>query len=113
MQKAMQQDGYEQLASVLQAAYDQASKGKGNERHANNLPFHEQRMQQISTLLNSDNGMAYQVCKKVAEGLQFTDHHRRETELLGAIVYLSGIIIYHRNSPPIAISKPGTQCNAG
>lgn len=90
-------EGYEQLAAVLQDAHDQAAIGKGDERHANGLPFHDQRMQQISTMLDSDKGMAFQVCKKMSEGLQFDDHQRREAELLGAINYLAGIVIYHRN----------------
>lgn len=93
--------GYEMLVAVLQDAHDQAAIGKGDERHANGLPFHEQRMQQISTQLDSDKGMAFQVCKKISEGLQFDDHQRREAELLGAINYLAGIVIYHRNRQPV------------
>ncbi len=91
----MNTPGYEQLAAVLQAAFDQAAKGKGAERHANDLPFHGQRMQSISALLDSDAGMAYQVCKKVAEA-RGMPHDARERELLGAIVYTAGMVIYHR-----------------
>ncbi|MNZ47730.1 hypothetical protein D3C78_654550 [compost metagenome] len=87
--------GYEQLQDVLQAAMDQAAKGKGAERHANDLPFHEQRMQSISAMLDSDAGMAYQVCKKIAEARGMS-HDARERELLGAIVYTAGMVIYHR-----------------
>lgn len=88
--------GYEQLALVLQDAYAQAALGKGKERHANDQPFHEQRMQIISNLLDSDEGMAFQAIKKLTEGLQFTDPAAREKELLGAIVYISGIIVRQR-----------------
>lgn len=88
--------GYEQLIAVFQAAHDQAAHGKGKERHANNLPFHKQRMQTISQTIDSEYGMVYQVTKKMTEGLQFTDHDKREAELLGAINYLAGIVIYHR-----------------
>lgn len=91
----MNTPGYEQLAAVLQAAFDQAANGKGAERHANDLPFHEQRMQGISGLLNTDGGMAYQVCKKILEARDMP-HAARERELLGAIVYTAGMIIYHR-----------------
>lgn len=87
--------GYEALAKVLDDAFYEAAHGKGAERHANDLPFHEQRMQTISKALESDKGMAFQVIKKLTEGLQL-DHDRREKELLGAIVYLAGIVIYHR-----------------
>lgn len=90
--------GYEKLVAVFQAAHDQAAHGKGKERHANGLPFHEQRMQSISKTLASADGMAYQVVKKMTEGLQFDDHKRREKELLGAINYLAGIVIFFREA---------------
>ena len=88
--------GYEKLVAVYQDAHDQAAKGKGDERHANGQPFHEQRMQQISGLLRSSDGMAFQAIKKLTEGLQFEDHARREAELLGALNYIAGIVIYYR-----------------
>lgn len=88
--------GYEKLVAVYQDAHDQAAKGKGDERHANGQPFHEQRMQQISGLLRSSDGMAFQAIKKMTEGLQFEDHARREAELLGALNYIAGIVIYYR-----------------
>ena len=87
---------YKELADILRAAYDQAATGKGKERHANDLPFKDQRMQTISSLLNSDAGMAFQAMKKLTEGLQFTDPEKRERELLGAINYIAGIILWHR-----------------
>lgn len=89
-------EGYEKLVAVYQDAHDQAAKGKGDERHANGQPFHEQRMQQISGLLRSSDGMAFQAIKKLTEGLQFEDHARREAELLGALNYIAGIVIYYR-----------------
>lgn len=87
--------GYEHLAEVLKAAHDQAAYGKGKERHANDLPFHDQRMQSISTLLGDDRGMAFQAIKKLTEGLEFADPARREAELLGAINYIAGILVWH------------------
>lgn len=89
--------GYEQLVAVLQDAHNQAAHGKGKERHANNLPFDEQRMQSISKLINSPKGLEFQAIKKLTEGMQFDDVARREKELLGAINYIAGIIIYYRN----------------
>lgn len=89
-------EGYEELEAVLQSAYEQASAGKGKERHANGLPFHEQRMQGISNLLGSDNGMAFQAIKKLTEGLAFDNPAAREKELLGAIVYIAGILVRQR-----------------
>ena len=94
-------EGYEKLVAVYQDAHDQAAKGKGDERHANGQPFHEQRMQQISGLLRSSDGMAFQAIKKLTEGLQFEDHARREAELLGALNYIAGIVIYYRELQPM------------
>ncbi len=104
MNESLQQDefptveGYEHLQNVLWDALRQAAFGKGKERHANDLPFHEQRMQTISGLLNSDAGMAFQAVKKLTEGLQFSDPAAREKELLGAIVYIAGILVRQRKA---------------
>lgn len=95
--------GYEHLAAVLEAAFKQASEGKGAERHARGNAFHEQHMQTISTLLNSDRGMAFQAIKKLTEGLDFEEIDRRERELLGVIVYVAGIIVWHREGPEAAM----------
>lgn len=89
---------YQRLHAVLQAAFDQASKGKGADRHANGLRFEYQRMQQISQLLDSPKDMAYQACKKIAEGLELPTKERQIAELLGAIVYLAGTVIYLEDS---------------
>lgn len=86
--------GYERLYAVFRDAHDQAAIGKGDERHANNLPFDEQRMQTISQGIGSPDGMAYQVIKKIQEGLQMNDHARTRAELLGALNYLAGIVIF-------------------
>lgn len=88
--------GYEQLAEVLEAAYDQAAKGKGAERHADGLPFHEQPMQTGSDLLGTDAGLAFQAIKKIREGRGFEEFDRFERELLGAIVYTAGMIIWRK-----------------
>lgn len=93
---SMTTPGYEVLADVLQAAYDQAAHGKGAERHARGNAFEDQHMQTISTLLGSHDGMAFQAIKKLTEGLAFTNHGQRERELLGVIVYVAGIIVWHR-----------------
>lgn len=100
--------GYEKLIAVYQDAHDQAAKGKGDERHANGQPFHEQRMQQISGLLRSSDGMAFQAIKKLTEGLQFEDHARREAELLGALNYIAGIVIYYRELQPVVSQREYT-----
>ena len=105
----MNAPGYEQLSEVLRAAFDQAAYGKGAERHARGNDFDKQHMQTISTLLGTERGMAFQVCKKLTEGLDMEAYDRFERELLGVIIYTAGIIIWRKkNSPPTAeVVKPG------
>lgn len=92
----MQVAGYERLATVLLAAYHQAASGKGKERHANDLPFHEQPMQQIARR----RGLGFilgQADKKTEEAQGMLERGEREAwerEILGAIVYLAGALIF-------------------
>jgi hypothetical protein len=84
--------GYDSLAVVLKRAFDQASAGKGRERHANALPFHEQPMQQIA----KRRGVGFllgQADKKSEEAMGLPPG-RDVAELLGAIVYLAGAVIF-------------------
>lgn len=88
----MTEPGYEKLAAVLHRAYDQAARGKGKERHAQELPFHEQPMQAVIQL----HGVGFatgQASKKASEALRLPTLERQVAELLGAIVYLSGAVI--------------------
>lgn len=99
--------GYEALANILEQAYRQASQGKGKERHATSgQPFHAQRMQTSSDAVGSPDGMAYQVIKKMTEGLEFDDRERCERELLGAINYLAGIAIWLRRKHGLPLDGP-------
>lgn len=88
--------GYEKLVEILMEAYEQAATGKGHERHASNLPFDEQPMQTISALLATERGMAFQAIKKLREALDLPDPDRQVAELLGAINYIAGIVLYLR-----------------
>lgn len=85
--------GYEKLASVLQAAYNQAVIGKGKERHANDKPFHEQPMCAISRNLGSIDGLLYQATKKPQEARGLPTRARALAEIYGAINYLAGAAI--------------------
>ena len=87
---------YDSLQSVLDAAFEQAATGKGKERHARGNPFEKQHMQTISQLLGTDRGMAFQAIKKLTEGLDMKDSGAKERELLGAINYIAGIVVYLR-----------------
>lgn len=93
-------NGYTALLSVLRQAHDQAAMGKGKERHANDKPFEQQRMLSIArTMKDPAASLAYQVSKKVTEGLQFDDPARTVVELLGAINYLAGMVILVQERP--------------
>lgn len=91
---------YDSLDSILKRAYDQAAHGKGAERHACGRPFEEQPMQTISALLGTHNGLLYQAMKKIQESNRL-DRDAAVRELLGAINYIAGAIIYiEKQEPP-------------
>ena len=92
-----QYPGYEQLQHVLRAALEQAAVGKGHERHATGQAFEDQPMQLISQLLGDNHGLAFQAVKKIQESLRLPAD-RAERELLGAINYIAGMIIYLRET---------------
>lgn len=93
---SLQSDGYERLAVVLQAAFIQAAFGKGKERHANTLPFHEQPMQQIarSRGLGFILGQADKKSQEAQGMLERGDADASVRELLGAINYLAGAVVF-------------------
>ena len=94
MSKAKYQ-GYEQLETILGEALEQAAAGKGKERHATGQAFEDQPMQLISKLLDDNHGLAFQAIKKIQESLRLSPD-RAERELLGAINYIAGMIIFLR-----------------
>lgn len=86
--------GYEELERVLQMAYDQASKGKGKERHADSEPFHKQAIMQIS----KDVGIGFplgQAIKKLRESARcYKDTPQRAiADILGAINYAAAAVL--------------------
>jgi len=87
---------YASLRRVLGEACDQASKGKGRERHAQDLPFEQQPMQKLLDLYGFGFG-AGQIGKKVQEAARLP-RAKAEQELLGAIVYAAGLILWLRSS---------------
>lgn len=107
----MNTPGYESLASVLCRAFDQAAKGKGAARHACARPFDRQPMQSISALVGSSDGLAYQAIKKIQES-QRLDKDARVRELLGAINYVAGIIIYLEKEGMVPDTEPRERSQA-
>lgn len=102
------QEGFESLFAVLKEAHDQAAFGKGRERHGQNLPYAAQPMQTISFMLRGSQGILWQAIKKIQEANGKLDEARisgdpeqcaaakkfARRELLGAINYLAGALIY-------------------
>lgn len=85
--------GYETLADVLHRAFEQASSGKGKERHAGaGVPFERQPMATINIEQGSIDGFLYQARKKALEAKRLPAG-RAQAELLGAINYLAGAVI--------------------
>lgn len=103
----MNTPGYESLASVLLRAYNQAAHGKGAERHACDRPFTEQPMQSISGLLGSHTGLLYQAMKKVQESERL-DVDAQIRELLGAINYIAGAVIFIEAKKPSFVRNAST-----
>ena len=103
----MNTPGYESLANVLQRAYGQAAQGKGAERHACDRPFTEQPMQSISELLGTPDGLLYQAMKKIQESKRL-DKDAGVRELLGAINYLAGAVIFIEAGARQPVEKSST-----
>lgn len=83
--------GYVSLFDVLARALEQASKGKGKDRHANGDAFEDQIMCYMAHQL----GVAapvFQVCKKSIEACRLP-YPQNVNELLGAINYAAGAVI--------------------
>jgi len=87
---------YQALRIVLDAAYDQAAIGKGRDRHAQDLPFEQQPMQRLLDLYGPGFA-AGQIGKKVQESLRLPTDMAVQ-ELLGAIVYAAGLIVWLRET---------------
>ena len=84
---------YGRLKEVLARAFNQAATGKGAARHGQDLPFEQQPMQTLSRSLGSNVGLLYQAAKKAQESLRL-DREHAVFELLGAINYLAGAVIF-------------------
>lgn len=94
--------GYESLAAVLNEALDQASHGKGKERHANGRDFLDQPIMEIGRMV----GVGYQTgqaMKKTQEAVGMLNRDQKDraiAELLGAINYLAAAVILIREGEP-------------
>ena len=85
---------YDMLRGILDEAYEQATGGKGQERHAAGRDFDKQPIISIPTLLGDDEGTAllFQAIKKLEESLRLPPHMKRN-ERLGAINYIAASML--------------------
>lgn len=85
---------YDMLRGILDDAYEQATGGKGQERHAAGRDFDQQPIISIPTLLGDDEGIAliFQAIKKLEESLRLPPHMKRN-ERLGAINYIAASML--------------------
>lgn len=84
--------GYDDLFNILALAYDQAARGKGKERHANNKPFNKQPIIELADKYGT-GFLLGQAAKKLEESTGMT-YGADVKELLGAIVYTSASIMH-------------------
>lgn len=99
---------YESLQRVLDRAFVQASEGKGAERHAQDLPFEEQPMQKLCAMYGV--GFALGQAAKKAQESQRMPVGRAVAELLGAINYLAGAVVFLEGSK--ALGPPAIEASA-
>lgn len=83
---------YDKLMSVLMDAFQQASSGKGEERHGGGIGFEDQDMLHIMDRVGPGFGLG-QAIKKLVESQKLKGKKARD-ELLGAIVYAAGTIVW-------------------
>lgn len=91
----LENNKYDTLSRVLMDALEQASKGKGKERHATDESFEQQRICVMNRWLKGSPvaGALFQATKKCFETAGFDDPDRSIHELRGAINYIAAAII--------------------
>lgn len=87
----MKSKGYDLLKNVMEKAFEQAAKGKGKERHADNKDFVDQPIFWIEN--NFKSFQLGQAVKKIHESQRLPTVYAVK-ELYGAIVFLAARIMY-------------------
>lgn len=92
-------DGYNVLRDVFASAVEQASGGKGKERHANGAPFVDQPILAITRLLTGHpcGALAFQSIKKTIEAGRLVELKGTDAavaELMGAMNYIAAMVVY-------------------
>lgn len=95
-------DPYAPLRRVLDRALDQASEGKGRDRHANGRPFDRQPIMEIGRMVGPGFSLG-QAIKKAQEASGMLARGERDAavaELLGAINYLAASVLLIEGRAP-------------
>lgn len=90
----MYAEGYELLANILTDAFEQASMGKGKERHGRGLPWHKQAIFTLGRQYGP-GGTGFQAAKKIGEAMGMIERgefEAAEREILGTIVYAAATV---------------------
>ena len=93
---------YAPLAAILQEAYDQAARGKGRERHANDRAFIDQPILEIGRMCGPGFNTGQSI-KKQQEAMGMIargEHGAAIRELLGAINYAASAVMLIREQNP-------------
>jgi len=87
---------YAPLHRVLMLAYQQSAFGKGKDRHANDKPFMQQPIMEITRMhgLGFTTGQASKKGQEAVGMASRLEHEAAKRELLGAIVYLAAAYLY-------------------
>lgn len=93
------------LWQALQAAHNQATEGKGKERHGGDMPFIEQPIMAIQRMLEGSpiDGHLFQVMKKAQEAGRMAkrgDGEAATRELYGVIVYAAAAVTRLKENEP-------------
>lgn len=94
---------YDKLHDVLMSAFQQASAGKGKERHANGRAFEDQPIMEIGRMVGPGFA-AGQAMKKVQEAIGMVQrglYGAAQREMLGAIVYTAAAHILIDELPEV------------
>lgn len=83
------EEQYAPMVAVFALALEQASSGKGAQRHGQGKPFDRQPMMEISRMIGGPAGCFYQAMKKTQEASRM-EPGAAKREILGAINYLAG-----------------------
>lgn len=93
-QKLVDNPNYDALLAILMDAYNQAVHGKGADRHGAGLNFEDQDMLNIMDQHGSTDSATGQAMKKILEARRMKSKNKAREELLGAIVYIAGAILW-------------------